>query len=528
MWEDLWIRPRPVARWSGCARRSDNGSVPEQQLSGDQFGTIFKQFIDAVSAEAIPAQSPLLDRIREHPAAEPRALPVIAEEYDPFEHPNVQMALDALVRSDGRTADLVGVAIANKRFMGVNLSDLISAGPGLPGRGGLAEGPVDYVNFHLAQGEVLPCVQFGLYLLRSDTARLVAFVAGPSGQGGPRMQLRVEVMGTRREDCQDFLNELNATMLRLNVYRGHVISLSPGQLGMGPQTLVAFHTLPAVARQDVVLPAGLLERIERHTIVFADHAAALLAAGRSLRRGVLLYGLPGTGKTLTVMYLSGRMKGRTVILTTARGMGMVQTIAQLARRLAPSMVVIEDVDLIAEERGRPFMPTGPLLFELLNEMDGLQDDTDVIFVLTTNRPDILEPALAARPGRVDLAVELPLPDAEGRRRLFELYARGLGLERVDVGRYVEQTEGVSPAYIKELLRKAALLAAEQGSGTQLGDEQLAVAMEELAQGGRLAERILGFRPDAASPPRPGAAPGVMPPTGFPAMIVSSTRIERTP
>ena len=76
------------------------------------------------------------------------------------------------------------------------------------------------------------------------------------------------------------------------------------------------------------------------------------------------------------------------------------------------MMVVEDVDLIAEDRG---MHPGqhPLLFQLLNEMDGLAEDADVVFVLTTNRADLLEPALAARPGRVDQAVELQLPGPDG-------------------------------------------------------------------------------------------------------------------
>jgi SpoVK/Ycf46/Vps4 family AAA+-type ATPase len=65
-----------------------------------------------------------------------------------------------------------------------------------------------------------------------------------------------------------------------------------------------------------------------------------------------------------------------------------------------------------------------VLFELMNEMSGLGEDADVAFVLTTNRPDALEPALAARPGRVDLAVEIPLPDEVARRALLDLYARG--------------------------------------------------------------------------------------------------------
>lgn len=494
-------------------------------LPPDRFAEIFKQFIDRVVNEATAATSPLLERIQAHLRGEPMQLPVIAEEFDAYEHPNVQVALNAYMQAEGRRAELVGVTAENKRFMGLSLSDLLSRAGSWPGRQPLAEGPVDYVNFHLAGDQVLSCVQFGLYLITTPTGKLVAFVTGPSDRGGPRMRVRVEVMGTRPEECQSFLREFQASMRRLNVYRGHAISLSPGMLGMGPQTLVQFHALPKVARDDVVLPAGLLERIERHTLVFAEHAQELLAAGRSLKRGLLLYGLPGTGKTLTLMYLSGRMNKRTVILTTGRGMGMVEAIGQMARVLAPSMVIFEDVDLIATERGQPFIPTGPLLFELLNEMDGLRDDSDVIFVLTTNRPDILEPALAARPGRIDLAVELPLPDADGRRRLFGLYGRGLRLKDVALASFIEKTEGVTPAYIKELLRKAALLAAEQGRGTTVEERDLAGAFDELSQGGRLAERILGYRP-AEPQPGPSVPPEsrVMRPTGFPS--TSTTWAER--
>jgi ATP-dependent 26S proteasome regulatory subunit len=178
------------------------------------------------------------------------------------------------------------------------------------------------------------------------------------------------------------------------------------------------------------------------------------------------------------------------------------------------LVVLEDVDLIAQERGQPFMPTGPLLFELLNEMDGLRDDCDVIFVLTTNRPDLLEPALAARPGRVDLAVELPLPDARARGRLLALYSRGLELHDVDLNSLIARTEGASPAYIKELLRRAAVLAASDGVAPRVSGVHLEAAFEELSEGGRLAQRILGFRP-LDEPPATGALPHPIGPTGFP-------------
>src|SRR5207247_401458 len=111
---------------------------------------------------------------------------------------------------------------------------------------------------------------------------------------------------------------------------------------------------------------------------------------------------------------------------------LIKECCQMARMLAPSLVIMEDVDLIATERDESRHPAYQItLHQLLNEMDGLESNAEVIFLLTTNRPDDIEPALAARPGRIDQAIEYPLPDAECRRRLFELYGRGLALELAD-------------------------------------------------------------------------------------------------
>ena len=486
-----------------------------EELTASEFGPLFKRFMDAMIAEAGKESTPLLDRLRAHLGGEPSRMPIVAEEFEQWEHPNVQMALDAVTSRSGRRAELLGIAAQNKRFGQITLSDLLSAA-GMYGRV-FGEGPVDFVNFHLEDDRVLPCVQFGIYLVTEGESRSLLFVAGPPTPGmGPRVRMSVEAMSSRREDAAALLRELASAMRERNVYRGKVISLAPAQYGV--QALVRFHRLPVISSDDIVLPAGVLQRIERQSIVFSAHTRELLAAGRSLKRGMLLYGPPGTGKTLTLMYLVTQMPGRTVILTTGLGLGLLGNIGQFARSLAPATVVVEDVDLIAQERGLPGVPTQPLLFELLNQMDGLADDADVMFVLTTNRPDILEPALAARPGRVDLVVELPLPDADGRRRLLELYARGLQLDAVDFGRYVERTEGASPAYIKELLRKAALLAALEAKGASavVRDEHLARAMEELAAGGELAKRIVGFGTSAYLPPAPSVGP--MRPAGFPAFV----------
>src|SRR6266508_1336255 len=209
------------------------------------------------------------------------------------------------------------------------------------------------------------------------------------------------------------------------------------------------------------------------------------------------------------------MPGGTHIIMPGAGLGAVGTIGNFAKMLAPTTVVIEDVDLIAQERGFPGMQTQPLLFELLNQMDGIAEDAAILYILTTNRPDILEPALAARPGRVDLAVELPMPDADGRRRLLELYARGMHLDGVDLAAYVDRTAGASPAYIKEILRRAALLAAIAKSPS-VTHEHLDQAMTELESGSDLAKRIVGFGTAAYLPPSPSVGP--MRPAGFPTTI----------
>src|SRR5262245_65767652 len=94
------------------------------------------------------------------------------------------------------------------------------------------------------------------------------------------------------------------------------------------------------------------------------------------------------------------------------------------------------------------------LDKLLNEMDGLNQQADILFVLTTNRPEALEAALASRPGRVDQAIEFPLPDAAGREKLVRLYARGVALDDEVVGELVARTERVSAAFIKELMRRS--------------------------------------------------------------------------
>lgn len=426
-------------------------------------------------------QATIHQRLKKHFAADPATLPVVANEFASYERPNLQLAITGTLEAEDCSSDLIGIV---EYDYDTKLSRLALRGT----KNDFHEGPVEYVDTALPEGEKLACVKQGLYLITTDDKPVAMLVAEKDQYF---CKITVEVMAAERDTAEAFLRNLVSATNKSKAFRGSVLSLD---VDCYQQTTIEFHQLPKIACGDLILPEEIRSRIERHTNDFSRHAERLKRAGRHLKRGILLHGPPGTGKTLTAMYLAAQMPDRTVLLMTGRGMGSIETACKLARLLQPTTVVLEDVDLIGTQRHMQAVDANALLFELLNQMDGLADDCDILFILTTNRPDILEPALAARPGRVDQAIEVPLPDAECRRRLFDLYGRGLNVDVKDWDALVERTEGVSAAFIRELLRKATVLAALESDADDLVVRQSHIehGLEELLiAGGDLTKSLLG-------------------------------------
>ncbi|MBN9519094.1 26S protease regulatory subunit [bacterium] len=444
---------------------------------------------DPTGADPAAAEPALLARLREHFGRDPAALPVVEQEFAAYERANVQLALAELLDESDRTADLVGV-IALEEYRSTSLARMARAASARA----YDAGPVEYADVPLPGDRQLACVKNGLYLVRDGGHPLAVLLTESRHPFQPNFG--TEVMAADRDRAEAFSRRLGKLVRHGKAFRGHILSLQADCHG---GLSVLFHRLPPVARDDLILPEALLRRVERHTLTFNRHAEVLKAAGRHLKRGLLLHGPPGTGKTLTAMYLVSQMPGRTVLLLTGAGAGLIETAGKLARMLAPATVILEDVDLIGTERNQQSIGANALLFELLNQMDGLAEDTDVVFVLTTNRPDVLEPALAARPGRIDQAIEVPPPDADCRRRLLERFGRGLRLELADWAGLVARTAGVSGAFLKELLRKAAVFAAEDGGELVVRDRHVEEALGELlVAGGPLTQSLLGARAGAAA------------------------------
>ena len=480
----------------------------------DEFAELFRRFLERMSAPRREGLS-LAERVEQHLGVDPIGLSAIAESFELWHHANVQAALDAYVARPGHAAQLVGVLGPQKRSFGASFSDLlVTRAVSVAGAAaaGARSGPVDFVNVPAGPGRTVACIQFGIVLLDGEDGRLAVLVRTTDERSGPPgAKVIVEVMGVDAAQSASFLARLRGLMVEHNVYRGQMVSLARRQPPFGGIT-VEFHRRPDVRRDDIVLADGVLERIESHILGIGAERARLVAAGRHLKRGLLLHGPPGTGKTLTVRHLTSRLADATVLILSGPALGLIGPTCALARTLTPAVVVLEDVDLVAEERTMPGTGRNPLLFELLNEMEGMADDADVAFLLTTNRPDLLEPALAARPGRVDLAVEIDLPSAAARRRLFELYGRGLNLRLDDSDRVIERTEGVSPAFVKELLRKASLIAARGSANGELvvTDVHVNAALDELlGEAASLTRLLLGGATDRP-PPTTRASMGWLP------------------
>jgi hypothetical protein len=471
---------------------------PDRQAR--EFAAAFLDFLNWVHSAAGGAGrgNEVSALVREYLGPDGAHHSVVTRELPRFEHVNLQTAVDAWSAHAGRTLEVRGIALP-PHYGGLSLQQLV-AGESLPPLRLTAPALADLPN---GPGSTLACLRLALLLVADQHGRYVVMIQAPN-EHQPRLQ--IEVAGLPVGLAQRLLAELDQLRAELNVYRGHLLEASLDPMG---GVALSFASPPGIGRDDVVLPATVLARVERHALGMAVHREALLTAGQHLKRGLLLYGPPGTGKTHTTRYLLGQMSGYTRLVLTGRALAAVGGVTDLARAMLPAVVVLEDVDLVAEERSHG-PASSPVLFDLLDAMDGAAPDADLLFLLTTNRADLLEPALAARPGRVDVAVEIALPDAPARARLLTLYGQNvpLTLTEEDVNLAVERTEGTTASFLKELVRRSVLESLQDDPAlTAVTGAHLARALSDLLDEAQAVTRtLLGVGVDPADLPAGGLLP----------------------
>ncbi|WP_300765675.1 ATP-dependent zinc metalloprotease FtsH [uncultured Bifidobacterium sp.] len=255
-----------------------------------------------------------------------------------------------------------------------------------------------------------------------------------------------------------------------------------GMLGMGGKKngkLLEGKT-PTTKFADVAGEQSAVEEVEEIKDFLKD-PSKYKALGARIPRGVLLYGPPGTGKTLLARAIAGEagvpfyaMAGSDFVeMFVGLGASRVRELFEEAKKNAPAIIFIDEIDAVGRKRGSG-MGGGhdereQTLNQLLVEMDGFDNDTNLIIIAATNRPDVLDPALL-RPGRFDRQVGVEAPDLEGREAILKVHAKGKPfVPDVDLHMVAVRTPGFTGADLANVLNEAALLCAR--SGAQLIDNR---------------------------------------------------------
>ncbi len=218
--------------------------------------------------------------------------------------------------------------------------------------------------------------------------------------------------------------------------------------------------------------------INRNIINFIKNLSMYKENRLPTSRGVLITGPPGTGKTLCCEVIVNDLDCSTIYVSTdsVSEVGDIKKVYSLARKISPCLVIVEDIDTLGGLDRTVRGGEHPLLGEFLNCLAGMGDNDGVITIATTNYAEHLDAALADRPGRFDVRLNFGLPNAELRKHILDKYLKDLGV-KVKLNGIVDKTEGLSGAYLKEIVMTAYMISTEKDE--KVNKDTLNEAIDEI-------------------------------------------------
>ncbi|OGZ27319.1 MAG: cell division protein FtsH [Candidatus Nealsonbacteria bacterium RIFOXYB1_FULL_40_15] len=249
--------------------------------------------------------------------------------------------------------------------------------------------------------------------------------------------------------------------------------------------------------------AGLKEAKEelKEIVDFLKNPNKYLKMGARIPKGVLLTGMPGTGKTLLARAVAGEADvpffsisgSEFVEMFVGVGSARVKDLFSTAKKHQPAIIYIDELDAIGRHRGAGIGgghdEREQTLNQILVEMDGFEQDSQIVVLSSTNRPDILDPALL-RPGRFDRKVVLDMPDVEGREEILQIHCKGKPLSQdVNLREISERTPGFSGADVANIANEAAILAARR-SKEQIWQEEFLESIDKVLLGPERKSHVL--------------------------------------
>jgi len=286
------------------------------------------------------------------------------------------------------------------------------------------------------------CLRNGRMLLEKDENRLVATVDINLQH---RNSIQVEAPSRMEKEIEEFITSIGTILEKENFYRKKSFEygyrhrfLKPGKRPW----------------ESIILSPEIKDEIRANTVGFLKKRDRWSDYGIPTRRGIILAGQPGTGKTIVCKALMAEAEGMTCITTNAYGISEDEYITELyemAQDLSPSIVFIEDIDLIGQNRNEFGYQKGSALLSLLNVMDGIEENREIITVATTNCLDTLDKALGERPSRFDRVIKLGQPTLEQRREFIKLLGRKIPMDEVSQDYIARRAEYCTPAQLQEIV-----------------------------------------------------------------------------
>jgi AAA+ superfamily predicted ATPase len=392
-------------------------------------------------------------------------LHLVQREFPAYQVSNIQVLLPGFLQNELKVAKIVGSKLVRGKAIdeGYDISELLEA-PSFDKDGGffgVEDGPLwfkkpfpDDVDMRMGLSHALGfCVRGGRKMVivgRSDERVFRRFTLG--------------LITADVEAGKDVLSVFEEYIEANSVFRRRTLVPSISYANEVEEVRV----LPEreVRWDELVLPEEMKEHLRVNLLEYIGLAPILRRNGFDTKRSVLFHGPPGTGKSLACAAICSSLKDFTKIILTGDDQTKAKAAFELARRFKPSLLIFEDIDMIGASREENGLRT--VLSDLMNQLDGLQERDEIYVVFTTNYIEYLERALVDRPGRIDLVYGFPLPSEAARERLIRQYANRAHIHMMDLAGLVERTKGVTPAFIKELMRRAVLKAVTEGSLNQHG------------------------------------------------------------
>ncbi len=322
---------------------------------------------------------------------------------------------------------------------------------------GYHEPSPDYMDINISCSEKQNLIRNGTLVIERNEVSLAVTIDADFENNGV---LLVTASASNKTAVEEFTAGVNKIIKEQNFYRGKKVLF---------HARVHFLEVSGKKWDDVILDESTKRSIWANTIGFLNNRDKLKEYGVPCKRGVLLVGEPGTGKTLACKALLAKAEGITCVLASVDVMDnprYLQELFEFARDLSPSIVFIEDIDLIAQEREVFGYSRGSALLTLLSVLDGVEEKDGIVTIASTNCKDTLDKAISKRPSRFDRIIYFLKPALKQRTELITLLCKTVPMDARTREYLSGRTENFTPAQIQEVVYGLAMAYCEKNEGSK--------------------------------------------------------------